>query len=257
MVAQYIKVSGDTNVLNEELPFLEGMKLEPEQDDAYFEPTQSLQKNTLFEHCARALDISMEIGSHGLPLMGSGDWNDGMNRVGNQGKGESVWMAWFLISTISEFAAVAEANGDNERVIRWREFATKLKLAAETEAWDGAWYRRAFFDDGTPLGSATNTECRIDSIAQSWGVISGAAETERAKRAMDSVTGISCSPRRRSGLVIHSAFQQDLSETRGISRVILQEFVRMADSTPTRRSGLLSLMPCLAKAIKLLNCYTC
>ncbi|MBK8817262.1 MAG: phosphorylase [Methylococcaceae bacterium] len=187
VVAHYIKVSGDTNVLNEQLPFLEGMKLEPDQDDAYFEPTQSLQKNTLFEHCARALDISMETGSHGLPLMGSGDWNDGMNRVGNQGKGESVWMAWFLINTISEFATVAEAYGDNERVIRWREFATKLKLAAETEAWDGAWYRRAFFDDGTPLGSATNTECRIDSIAQSWGIISGAAETERAKRAMDSV----------------------------------------------------------------------
>ena len=186
-VAHYIKVSGDNKVLEEELPFLEGIKLAAEQDDAYFEPTQSLQQASLFEHCARALDISLEVGSHGLPLMGSGDWNDGMNRVGNQGKGESVWMAWFLIATLSEFATVAETYGDNERAVRWREHATKLKTAVKAEAWDGAWYRRAYFDDGTALGSATNTECRIDSIAQSWGVISGAAETERAKRAMNSV----------------------------------------------------------------------
>ena len=186
-VAHYIKVSGDTKVLEEELPFLEGIKLGAEQDDAYFEPTRSLQQVSLFEHCARALDISLKIGSHGLPLMGSGDWNDGMNRVGNQGKGESVWMAWFLIATLSEFATVAEAYRDKERAIRWREHATKLKAAVEAEAWDGAWYRRAYFDDGTALGSATNTECRIDSIAQSWSVISGAADTERAKRAMNSV----------------------------------------------------------------------
>ncbi|NOU21645.1 MAG: phosphorylase, partial [Methyloglobulus sp.] len=186
-VAHYIKVSGDAKVLEEELPFLEGIKLGADQDDAYFEPTQSLQQVSLFEHCARALDISLKIGSHGLPLMGSGDWNDGMNRVGNQGKGESVWMAWFLIATLSEFATVAEAYGDKERAIRWREHATKLKAAVEAEAWDGAWYRRAYFDDGTALGSATNTECRIDSIAQSWSVISGAADTERAKRAMNSV----------------------------------------------------------------------
>jgi cyclic beta-1,2-glucan synthetase len=124
---------------------------------------------------------------HGLPLMGSGDWNDGMNRVGYQGKGESVWMAWFLISVLSEFSGIAEARGDNARVLRWRGHATQLKVAVEAEGWDGAWYRRAFFDDGSPLGSASNVECRIDSIAQSWGVISGAAENERARRAMDSV----------------------------------------------------------------------
>ncbi|NOS73127.1 MAG: phosphorylase [Methyloglobulus sp.] len=186
-VAYYVKVSGDAKVLEESIPFLDGIKLDMDQDDAYFEPTQSLQQATLFEHCARALDISLETGSHGLPLMGSGDWNDGMNRVGNQGKGESVWMAWFLIATLTEFAELAEVRGDNERAILWREHVTKLKVAVEAEAWDGAWYRRAYFDDGIPLGSATNAECRIDSIAQSWGVISGAAETERAKCAMNSV----------------------------------------------------------------------
>jgi cyclic beta-1,2-glucan synthetase len=185
-VSHYIKVSGDAGVLDEALPFLEGAALAPEQDDAYYEPAQTTQQASLFEHCARALDLSLETGAHGLPLMGSGDWNDGMNRVGNQGKGESVWLAWFLLATLPEFAAVAETRGENERAMRWREYATQLKTAVEAEAWDGAWYRRAYFDDGTPLGSAANAECRIDSIAQSWSVISGAAQTERAQQAMNS-----------------------------------------------------------------------
>ena len=130
--------------------FWRAPRWQPEQDDAYYEPTQSMQQATLFEHCARALDLSLETGTHGLPLMGSGDWNDGMNRVGNQGKGESVWLAWFLIATLSEFASVAEARGENERAIRWREHVAQLKVAVEAEGWDGAWYRRAYFDDGTP-----------------------------------------------------------------------------------------------------------
>jgi cyclic beta-1,2-glucan synthetase len=149
VVSHYIKVSGDADVLEELVPFLEGAALSPEQDDAYYEPTQSTSQATLFEHCVRALDLSLKTGSHGLPLMGSGDWNDGMNRVGNQGKGESVWMAWFLIATLSEFATVAEARGENECAIRWREHATQLKAAVEADGWDGAWYRRAYFDDGT------------------------------------------------------------------------------------------------------------
>jgi len=187
VVAHYLKVSGDVNVLDEALPFLEGEVLKPEQEDAYFHPTQSTQQASLFEHCVRALDVSLATGAHGLPLIGSGDWNDGMNHVGNQGKGESVWLAWFLIATLNEFAKVADLRSDTERATRWRDHAAQLKIAIEDQAWDGAWYRRAYFDDGTPLGSAANAECRIDSIAQSWAVLSGVADDERARRAMNSV----------------------------------------------------------------------
>ncbi len=187
VVAHYLKVSGDNAVLEELLPFLEGPELAAEQDDAYFHPTQTVREASLFEHCARTLDLSLATGTHGLPLIGSGDWNDGMNRVGNRGQGESIWLAWFLIKTLLEFAEIAETRGDNERAKRWLEHAGQLRIAVEAEGWDGAWYRRAYFDDGTPLGSATNAECRIDSIAQSWGVISGASDPERARRAMESV----------------------------------------------------------------------
>ncbi len=186
-VAHYLKVSGDAEVLDESLPFLEGPALADDRDDAYFHPTESPQQASLFEHCARALDLSLCIGSHGLPLIGSGDWNDGMNRVGHQGQGESVWLAWFLIATLEEFAELAERRGETERAGRWRGHVNLLKLAVEAEGWDGAWYRRAYFDDGTPLGSASNAECRIDSIAQSWSVMSGAADTDRALRAMNAV----------------------------------------------------------------------
>jgi Cellobiose phosphorylase len=186
-LAHYLKVSGDSEVLAELLPFLEGPVLGAEQDDAYFQPCESLTKATLFEHCARALDLSLATGAHGLPLMGSGDWNDGMNRVGNRGQGESVWLAWFLIVTLTEFTDIADRLGETERAERWREHAAQLKIAVEAEGWDGAWYRRAYFDDGSPLGSAANAECRIDAIAQSWGVMSGAADPERARRAMESV----------------------------------------------------------------------
>ncbi len=186
-VAHYIKVSGDTDILDSLLAFLDGPELKPEQDDAYFQPNQSTRQATLFDHCARALDLSLSTGQHGLPLIGSGDWNDGMNRVGREGRGESIWLAWFLIATLGEFATLAEARGESQTAARWREHLGKLKLAVEEEGWDGAWYRRAYFDDGAPLGSAANAECRIDSIAQSWAVISGAADSERAQRAMHSV----------------------------------------------------------------------
>lgn len=187
VLSHYIKVSGDTAVLDEITPFLAGPVLAPEQEDAYFEPTQSEQQASLFEHCARTLDLSLKVGVHGLPLIGSGDWNDGMNRVGHEGKGESVWLAWFLIATLAEFADLAQGRGDTEHALAWRAHAAKLQAAVEAEGWDVSWYRRAYYDDGTPLGSASNTECRIDSLAQSWSVISGAADPERARLAMNSV----------------------------------------------------------------------
>jgi cyclic beta-1,2-glucan synthetase len=186
-VNQYLEVTGDLTVLDEIVPFLDGPPLEAGQDDAYFEPRVSAQSGTLFEHCARALDRSLAVGSHGLPLIGTGDWNDGMNRVGSAGKGESVWLGWFLHTTLWEFARVAGARGEHRRAEMWRLHVSALKAALEREGWDGEWYRRAYFDDGSPLGSATNTECRIDSIAQSWGVLSGAAEPARGARAMAAV----------------------------------------------------------------------
>jgi cyclic beta-1,2-glucan synthetase len=186
-VINFIEATGDTAVLEELVPFLDGPTLLDGQKESYFQPRVSETRATLFEHCARALDHSLSIGSHGLPLMGTGDWNDGMNRVGQQGKGESVWLGWFLHTVLWEFAKVADARGEHKRAETWRLHVSALKAALEREGWDGEWYRRAYYDDGTPLGSAQNAECRIDSIAQSWGIISGAAERGRAVRAMEAV----------------------------------------------------------------------
>jgi cyclic beta-1,2-glucan synthetase len=183
----FIEATGEMQVLDEIVPFLEGDVLAEGQSESYFEPRVSETRATLFEHCARALDRSLTVGSHGLPLMGTGDWNDGMNCVGEQGKGESVWLGWFLHTILWEFAKVADLRGEHKRAEAWRLHVSALKAALEREAWDGKWYRRAFFDDGTPLGSATNSECRIDSIVQSWGVMSGAAEPGRVARAMAAV----------------------------------------------------------------------
>ncbi|MDH5319746.1 MAG: protein ndvB [Nitrospira sp.] len=186
-VIQFLEVTGDMTVLDEMVPFLEGPVLAEGQHESYFEPGVSQTRATLFEHCARALDRSLAVGSHGLPLMGTGDWNDGMNRVGQQGRGESVWLGWFLHTALWEFAKVAAQRGERARAETWRLHVSALKAAIERDGWDGEWYRRAYFDDGTPLGSAADPECRIDSIAQSWGVISGAADPDRGARAMAGV----------------------------------------------------------------------
>ena len=187
VVSHYAAVTGDIAILDEVVPFLEGQQLLPDQEHAYFEPKRSTRTATLFDHCSLALDVSLATGVHGLPLMGGGDWNDGMNRVGYKGQGESVWLAWFLHTTLLAFASLAESRGVSGSGTRWRDHALVLKSAVETAGWDGSWYRRAYFDDGTPLGSSGNTECRIDSLAQSWAVISGAADPARARQAMAAV----------------------------------------------------------------------
>ncbi|OLB43902.1 MAG: hypothetical protein AUI04_01545 [Candidatus Rokubacteria bacterium 13_2_20CM_2_64_8] len=200
VVKQYVETTGDWRLLDEVVPFLEGPLLTAEQSDSYFEPRVAEEQASVFEHCARALDCSLSVGSHGLPLMGTGDWNDGMNLVGAEGKGESVWLAWFLHPILSEWAAVAEARGEGKRATTWRGHASALKESLEREAWDGGWYRRAYFDDGTPLGSAVNDACRIDSIAQSWSVISGGTDAARSKQAMSAVDETLV--RRGNGLVL-------------------------------------------------------
>jgi cyclic beta-1,2-glucan synthetase len=183
---QYIETTGDAAVLDEKIPFLEGRALQPEEHDAFFMPEISDETGTLFEHCARGLDHALQIGEHGLPLFGTGDWNDGMNRVGEKGKGESVWLGWFLQTTLMSFAPVAAARGEHGRAAEWLAHAAALEKSLD-QAWDGDWYRRGYFDDGTPLGSASNVECRIDSIAQSWSVISGAGDPARGACAMANV----------------------------------------------------------------------
>ena len=186
-VDRYLAVTGDSTVLGELVPFIEGPELRTDEQDAYFEPERSPKSATLYEHCVRAIERSLAVGSHGLPLIGSGDWNDGMNQVGDEGHGESVWLGWFLHTVLAAFAPIAEGRGDRRHTERWREHMKALRRALERDGWDGDWYRRAFFDDGTPLGSAANAECRIDSIAQSWSVLSGAADPAHAVRAIAAV----------------------------------------------------------------------
>ena len=181
---RYADATLDAALFDETVAFISGPPIPPGAEDAYFAPEISDESATLYEHCARAIDKSLAVGRHGLPLMGSGDWNDGMNRVGHEGQGESVWLAWFLCDIAARFAVVAQRRGDAGRAQRWRSAASGLHRALEAEGWDGDWYRRAFFDDGSPLGSSSNRECRIDLIAQAWSVLSQAAPPERADRAM-------------------------------------------------------------------------
>ncbi len=187
VTAHYVQLTGDHGILDVELPFIEGPALPRERHDEFFQPTPSVRTATLFEHCRRGLDGALDMGPHGLPLIGTGDWNDGMNRVGEHGRGESVWLGWFLHATLTAFAPFAHERGEHTLATEWTEAAARLHTALEQHAWDGEWYRRGFFDDGTPLGSAANDECRIDAIAQSWSVISGAANPARAARAMESL----------------------------------------------------------------------
>lgn len=182
--ATYVEATGDRAILDEELPFLRGPQLSEGESDRYarFEVTDHLA--SLFEHCERALDRGYRLGAHGLPLMGAGDWNDGMNRVGEHDRGESVWLGWFLITAIDGFVRLCAGRGRTELADRWAQRASRLGEAVERFGWDGDWYLRAFDDDGRPWGSKNGEECRIDAIAQSWAVLSGAGDKTRAQRAM-------------------------------------------------------------------------
>ncbi|MBP1596567.1 MAG: ndvB 2, partial [Acidobacteria bacterium] len=185
--SRYVLGTGDTGVLDEPVPFIEGRQLKAEEDSYYDLPGRSEEAASLYEHCVRSILRGLRMGEHGLPLMGSGDWNDGMNLVGEQGKGESVWLGFFLYEVLTRFAEVARRHGDIPFAEHCQWEAARVRQHIERNAWDGAWYRRAYFDDGTPLGSADSPECQIDSIAQSWSVISGAGDAGRSRMAMEAV----------------------------------------------------------------------
>ncbi|MEJ2667081.1 MAG: glucoamylase family protein [Deinococcales bacterium] len=187
VIERYIDHTADGTVLDESVPFLQAPPLGPEEQDRYDRVSETEQTFSLYEHACRALDRACTVGPHGLPLMGGGDWNDGMNRVGIGGHGESTWLAWFLIATLARFAPLCEARAETARADRYRRQAEAYRTAVEAHAWDGNWYLRAFFDDGTPLGSHRSEEARIDSIAQSWSVLSGAGDPARSEQAMASV----------------------------------------------------------------------
>jgi len=186
-VCRYVQATGDAAVLKEQAGFLEGRAPGPGEDSYYDLPTRSQESASLYQHCVRAVLMGLRLGERGLPLMGSGDWNDGMNLVGAGGRGESVWLGFFLHHVLVQFAALARLEGDEPFAARCVAESARLRENLDRHGWDGGWYRRAYFDDGTPLGSAANAECQIDSIAQSWSVLSGAGAPARTRQAMDSL----------------------------------------------------------------------
>jgi len=187
VTCRYVSCTADTGVLDEQAPFLDARPVMPEEESYYDLPNRSQESATLYQHCVRAIEHGLKFGEHGLPLMGSGDWNDGMNLVGKEGRGESVWLAFFLYDVLRQFAEIARGRGDASFAERCLARAKKLQENIEKNAWDGQWYRRAYFDNGEPLGSKTNLECQIDSLPQSWSVISGAGDPQRSRQAMNAV----------------------------------------------------------------------
>ncbi len=210
-LVEYVKATGDRSILEERAPFLEGRALGPAESESYERPSVSAKSGSIYEHAVRAIDRSLALGSHGLPLIGSGDWNDGFNRVGEGGKGESVWLGWFLYPLLKEFSSLAGHRSDTERAHKYLTAATNLKSALE-QSWDGKWYRRAYFDDGTPLGSGQSVECQIDSIAQSWAILSGAGDPARARIAMDSIERLLVKRDERLALLLTPPFDQSTAD---------------------------------------------
>lgn len=184
VTADYIEITKDISILDSVTPYLEDEPLKELEDERYNQPKVSTISGSIYEHCVKAIDRSLKFGAHGIPLMGSGDWNDGMNRVGNKGRGESIWLGWFLYNILMKFAPLCRLKGDDERADEYLRTGRDIVSSIEKNGWDGSWYRRAYFDDGTPLGSASNAECQIDSLAQSWSIISGGGRPKRTVEAM-------------------------------------------------------------------------
>jgi cyclic beta-1,2-glucan synthetase len=188
VASHYVEATGDLSILSEEVSFLRGAPLSQDEEDRYSRFDSTSERRSLFEHCERALERGVTQGPHGLPFISSGDWNDGMNRVGRRGQGESVWLAWFAIATMTSFAGLATRLGRSDLTQGWTRRAQELRQSVEATAWDGHWYLRAFDDDGRPWGSAASDECRIDSITQSWAVLASDSISERARAAVEAAS---------------------------------------------------------------------
>jgi cellobiose phosphorylase len=199
VTCRYVISSGDTGILNESVTFLEGRPVNADDDSYYDLPNRSDESGSLYQHCTRAINRALSFGEHGLPFIGTGDWNDGMNMVGKKGKGESVWLGFFLYDVLMQFTKIAQVQGDIQFAERCQKEAGTLQSNIERHGWDGEWYLRAYFDDGSPLGSVSNPECKIDSIVQSWSVLSGSGDKARSKTAMRSLDELLV--RRKDGLI--------------------------------------------------------
>ena len=187
LTEEYIEAVGDNEILDIKTPYLQGKVLEEDEEERYDVYKESSMQETIYEHCIRAIEKSLNFGERGIPKIGTGDWNDGFSEVGNKGKGESVWLGFFMYTVINRFLPYIELKGETERLNKYKEILQKLKIALNKNCWDGRWFRRAYMDDGNILGSIENEECRIDSIAQSWAVISGAGDEEKKLISIESL----------------------------------------------------------------------